>query len=117
MSDALNAGARVLSETELADRIDRDEPVAVLFYADWCPFCEAFLPVFREHLDGFDVDVVAANVSHPEDPRWIEHAVEAIPTIAVFEAGEETARLEAEAGVGLDAKALEAFQASLQLDR
>lgn len=98
---ALDPGVPILAETALADRVDRPAPVLVLFYADWCPFCEAFVPGFREANAEASLPAVAANVSHPEDPRWETYSVEAIPTVLAYREGAEIDRLEAVPGEGL----------------
>lgn len=112
----LDPGVPVLAEAALADRVERSSPVIVLFYADWCPFCEAFLPVFRKRVDAAPVDAVAANISHPEDPRWEAYDVDSIPTLTVHRAGEEIARLPARKGEGLDGSDLDAFLDELRED-
>lgn len=109
MTEHLDPGAPVLPETALADRIDREKPVVVLYYADWCPFCQAFMPVFRQALDSIELPTAAANLSHPEDPRWETRRVETIPTLVVYEDGKERTRLEATAGKGIDEDELDAF--------
>lgn len=104
MADAetvLDPVVPVLAETALTDRVARPAPVIVLFYADWCPYCRSFLPTFNECVDEAEVDVVAANVSHPEDPRWDEYDVEAIPTLIAFHEGTAVGRLDAVPGEGL----------------
>lgn len=109
--DALDPGVRVLSETALADRIERERPVMVLFYADWCPFSEASMPAFRQHSDEVDMEVVAANLSHPEDPRWTDHDVETVPTLAVFANGTEQRRAAARRGQSLEVDDMRALAA------
>lgn len=112
--DALDPGVRVLSETALADRIERERPVMVLFYADWCPFSEASMPVFRQHSDEIDMEVVAANLSHPEDPRWKEHDIETVPTLAVFADGTEQRRAAARRGQSLEEDDMLALEDKLE---
>lgn len=102
VTEALDPGVRILSETELADRIDKTAPVLVLFYADWCPFSEKLMPTFRNTLGEIDMDVVAANISHPKDPRWKEHNIETVPTAVVFEKGTELRRSAARKGQTLE---------------
>lgn len=109
----LHVDVPILGETALADRVARDRPVLVLFYADWCPFCAAFVPVFNGHAGELPVPAVAANISHPEDPRWETHAIETIPTLVLFREGKEVSRLKAAPGVGLDEEALVSFTAEL----
>lgn len=112
--DALDPGVRILSETALADRIERERPVMVLFYADWCPFSEASMPVFREHSDEMDMEVVAANLSHPEDPRWEEHDIDTVPTVAVFADGTEQRRAAARRGQSLEEEDLRSLETKSQ---
>lgn len=100
--EPLDPGVRILSETALADRIHRDRPVMVVFYADWCPFSEESMPAIRQTADRVDMDVVAANLSHPKDPRWEEHDIDTVPTLAVFENGTEQRRAAARRGQSLE---------------
>lgn len=106
---ALDPGVPVLAESALADRIGRPAPVLVLFYADWCPFSEQFLRVFRERMEGRSVDAVAANLSHPEDPRWEAYDVDAIPTVIAFRDGSAFDRLDGVPGEGLSQEGFDAF--------
>ncbi len=105
----LDAGVGVLAETALADRIRRGKPVIVLFYADWCPFCARFLPIFRRHAKTMPVETLAANISHPDDPRWDTYRVDAVPTFIAFRDGNEVLRADARKGVGLTEADLVAF--------
>jgi thiol-disulfide isomerase/thioredoxin len=100
--EPLDPGVRILSETALTDRVHRDRPVMVVFYADWCPFSEASMPTIRQTADDVDMEVVAANISHPKDPRWGEFDIETVPTLAVFENGTELRRAAARRGQSLE---------------
>lgn len=106
---ALDPGVPVLAESALTDRVDRPAPVLILFYADWCPFCKQFLPVFRERMEGRSIDAVAANLSHPDDPRWETYEVDTIPTVIAFRDGSALDRLDGVPGEGLSAEELDAF--------
>ncbi len=99
--NGLDPGVLVVAEAALRDRIRRERPVLVLFYADWCGFCAAFVPTFAGIAPDLEIDTVAANISHPGDPRWDEYAVEAVPTLVAFERGVEIARLDAKPGIGV----------------
>ncbi len=109
----LDPGVAVLSETALRDRISRPKPVLVLYYADWCPFCAAFMPDWRREAADLPMEAAGANLSHPEDPRWDDYGVESVPTLIAYEAGSETARLDAVAGVGISKAALKGFLETL----
>lgn len=109
----IDPGVPVLEESELEDRIQAEDPVVVLFYADWCGFCRAFVPTFREEVGNADVDAVAANISSESDPRWSTYEVDTVPTLIAFRNGETVARADGRAGRGLEAGDLEALLGEL----
>jgi len=73
----------------------------VVFTADWCPFCRAFLPEFSalEGQPGFHA--AEANLTDLENPLWEQFDIEIVPTIIVFRDGEVTLRIDGVSGVGL----------------
>lgn len=102
----------VLSPKELEDRLADADPGTVhvaVFFASWCPFCQAFLPT----LDRFEVPdgvrLVQVDISDPDDAAWDRFGIETIPTAVRFAQGEEVDRVEAVAGDGLDPEAFRAF--------
>lgn len=97
----------VLDEDTLDDRVEEDEGVIVLFYADWCGFCRAFIPTFEDEADDLPMDAVAADVSDYEDPRWEAYDVDTVPTVIAFQEGQPIARADAQAGRGLRAEDLD----------
>lgn len=61
--------------------------VAVMFTADWCGYCRRFAPHFKRIREGWMVDV-----SDEEDPLWDQHRLQVVPTVLVFQDGEEVGR-------------------------
>ena len=55
-----------------------------------------------------------ADLKHPMDPRWDEHRVHTVPTLAYFEHGEELERLDGVRGKGITRAELEAFLAEVE---
>jgi thioredoxin-like negative regulator of GroEL len=71
--------------------LSSDEPVLALFHASWCPFCRAFLPLFRDaKADG--VRMVEVDVSDDESPFWEAFGVEVVPTLILFHQGRVVTR-------------------------
>lgn len=98
---------------ELAREL-RDRPrVLVLFYAAWCPYSRAFLPLFEQAEPGSNVPFARVDLGHPMDPRWDEHAIGVIPTLVYFEHGEELERLDGARGRGISRRELEEFLAEV----
>jgi len=69
-------------------------PELVLYHATWCPFCRAFLPVYRKLAKGREVVL-----DDEADPNW--NGIEVVPTVVAYENGKEAARLEAGPGIGI----------------
>lgn len=90
---------------ELAGR----ERVLVLFHASWCPYSRALMPLLDAAEPEASMPFARVDLGHPMDPRWDEHRVHTVPTLAYFEHGEELERLEAVRGKGLSRRDLEEF--------
>ena len=76
------------------------ERTSVLFYAEWCPYCANFKPIYEEtKSDKFQKK--AALVNEDENPLWERFYIQAVPTVVVFENGKILARRDAKRGVGL----------------
>ncbi|MEM4389248.1 MAG: thioredoxin family protein [Candidatus Micrarchaeia archaeon] len=103
----------VRSEAELADFLAKHERVAALFYATWCPFCRAFLPVFRAaKLEGWDwLEVV---IDEEDNPLWEKYSISIVPTVLFFERGKILVRLDGKAGRGLSSEELAAAMEELK---
>lgn len=83
--------------------------IVVLFYADWCPFSQKFLPEFEAVEPEANVPFARANMSHPLDARWDDFGVAVVPTVVYFEHGEELERIETARGAALSRDELENF--------
>ncbi|MEM3030424.1 MAG: thioredoxin family protein [Candidatus Micrarchaeia archaeon] len=97
----------VRTEAELARVLAKEKRVAALFYATWCPFCRAFLPVFRAaELEGWSrLEVV---IDEDDNPLWEKYSINIVPTVLFFENGKISLRLDGRAGRGLSGEELEA---------
>lgn len=74
---------------------------AVVFAADWCPFCQAFLPQFAKLGEDPKLHVAGVDLTDPDAPLWEQFEVEVVPSVVVFRDGEVTFRLDGIPGVGL----------------
>ncbi len=77
------------------------ERYLVLFYADWCPFCAKFRPVFESYEGKLPYKVVGAKVNEDDSPFWDMFKIESIPTVIAFEGGDIVTRRDAKHGIGL----------------
>jgi thiol-disulfide isomerase/thioredoxin len=96
---------------ELRNLLSSGRGVFVLFYADWCPFSRAFLPVYEKHAAGRDGEFLRI-VLDGNAEIFEEHSVEVYPTVLYFEGGRLSKRLDGKHLVGLGEKQLSDLIAS-----
>lgn len=88
--------------------LNNKEKILVLFYADWCPYCANFKPIFEE-IRSDKVQKKAALVNEDENPLWDRFNIQAVPTMIAFQNGQIVARRDAKRGVGLTRKDMESL--------
>ena len=91
----------VESEKELMAAL-AGRKVVVLFHATWCPFCRAFVPVFRRFAEGGAYEPLEVVLDDEEDPRWTRFSIDVVPTVIFFDDGTVTQRIDGRAGVGIE---------------
>jgi thioredoxin-like negative regulator of GroEL len=75
----------------------------VLFYAEWCPFSQRFLPIFEKCVQ--DSNHQCYRMKIDEYPHLCDrYKVDVYPTIVFFENGKAVERLNGTHGVGLNEK-------------
>jgi thiol-disulfide isomerase/thioredoxin len=97
--------SRICDSKELRELAKSADGVFVLFYAAWCPFSQAFLPVFEKHAEGRDADFVRVLLDGNE-ALFEEHGVEVYPTVLFFQGGRVSKRLDGKHLAGLKEKQL-----------
>lgn len=86
----------------------------VLFYADWCPYCAKFKPIFEKYDIKLPYRLVGAKVNEDDNPLWDMFKIESIPTIIAFDNGEIVSRRDASEGVGLTSADIESMIKELE---
>ena len=90
----------------------------VMFYADWCPFCQRFKPFFEQQYlemnQKSSLKLYACKLNEDENPLWNKFFVRAVPTLIAFYNGQEKgnqiiARRDAKMGIGLTQNDLESI--------
>jgi len=109
--------SRIIQERhELADFLKSNDRVFVLFYASWCPFSLAFLPVYEKHAGRGGPPFARMTLDGNED-LFDEHAVDVYPTVIFFKAGQAHKRLNGKHLSGLKEKELTQLIASCGVDK
>jgi thioredoxin 1 len=83
---------------------DIPEKTLVMFYADWCPFCQKFKPIFEasaNSLANSQQKFFESNIDDDNNPLWERFSIEAVPTIIAFEKGKIISRRDSKMGIGL----------------
>ena len=98
---------KVDNQQDLNEELKKNEKVLALFYASWCPYCVAFVPVFDKKVGNFTVgSVVHVMLDDYDSPLWDDYDIAAVPTVIFFEKGKVCRRLDGRFGVGLSEKQL-----------
>ncbi len=99
---------KVDDQKGLNEELEKNGKVLAFFYANWCPYCMSFVPVFNKKIVGFNAaTVIHVILDDYNNPLWDVYSVEAVPTIILFEKGKVTKRLDGRFGVGLTEKQLD----------
>ena len=91
-------------ESKDSERLDKllssGQKTVAMFYADWCPFCKKFKPVFESVKSKYKK--IQLELNEDENPMWDKFAISAVPTVIAFEGNKIVARKDAKMGVGLE---------------
>ncbi len=91
------------SEEELEKIIQSNDTCFILFYAEWCPFSQRFLPIFERCAK--DTTHRCYRMKIDEYPHLCDrYSVDVYPTIVFFEKGKVVERLDGIHGIGLNEK-------------
>ena len=85
----------------------------VMFYADWCPFCQRFKPIFESAIttnpasNGYKF--YESKVNDDGNQLWDRFSISAVPTLIAFDKGKIISRRDAKMGVGLNESDLDSI--------
>lgn len=74
--------------------VKKDMPLVVDFWAGWCMPCKIFAPIVEDVADELDGKASFGKVNVDEEQELaIEYGVASIPTLVIFQNGEEKERM------------------------
>ncbi|HKM75813.1 MAG TPA: thioredoxin family protein [Candidatus Bathyarchaeia archaeon] len=78
-----------------------NQPLAVVFTANWCPFCSMFTPIFKSTLSKNQLPYGSVDLTSYDNPLWETFDIEVVPTVVVFKNGKAAYRADGVYGRGL----------------
>lgn len=93
------------------------DKVLVMFYADWCPFCQRFRPLFESATksnSAASLKMYAAKLNDDDNPLWERFSINAVPTIIAFDKGNIVSRRDSRMGAGLNDSDLDSILKEVQ---
>lgn len=79
---------------KLTDEINSGKPLLVEFWGSWCPPCKMMEPILKQLAEEYKDRVSILKVNADKNPRVkTEYSLMGLPTIMVFQQGEEKTRL------------------------
>lgn len=107
-----------------ADQIDnvlsKTKKVLVMFYADWCPFCHKFKPMFEalpcltDSNSNPKYRAYGAKVNDDDNALWDKFSINSVPTLMAFDEAKLVARKDARMGIGLTKSDLDSILSELK---
>ena len=98
-----------LEPDQIDNLISKGNRALIMFYADWCPFCQKFKPIFESLL--FNIHkaskskssyrMYGAKVNDDDNPLWDKFSINCVPTLIAFDKSKPVARRDAKIGKGL----------------
>ena len=58
----------------------------VMFYTDWCPFCQKFKRTFEAFASTYNdnINLCAAMINDDDNPLWNRFSINTVPTLVAF---------------------------------
>jgi thioredoxin 1 len=102
-----------LEPNQFDNLLSSKEKALVMFYADWCPFCQRFKSVFESAIttkstsNGYKF--YESKVNDDDNLLWDRFSISAVPTLIAFDKGKIISRRDAKMGIGLNKSDLDSL--------
>jgi thioredoxin 1 len=87
----------------------------MMFYADWCPFCQKFKPIFESFANSpeKDMNFFASMINDDDNPLWDRFSINTVPTLIAFDKSVIISRRDAKMGLGLNKSDIDSILAEI----
>jgi thiol-disulfide isomerase/thioredoxin len=91
-------------QDHISKLLSEGKRILVMFYTDWCPFCQKFKRTFESFANSSDkkIKFYAHMLNDDDDPLWVRFSINAVPTLVAFDGNEIISRRDSKMGVGLN---------------
>lgn len=105
-----------LGPAQFDELLASGEKFLVMFYADWCPFCERFRPIFESAAKSGSTSfkMCEAKLNDDDNPLWERFSINSVPSIIAFDKGDIISRRDARIGTGLNNSDLDSILKEIQ---
>jgi thioredoxin 1 len=101
-----------LQTDQFDDLLSSREKALVMFYTDWCPFCQKFKPIFEyatKNSASNSSKFYESKINDDDNPLWDRFSINAVPTLIAFDKGKVISRRDPKMGVGLNQSDLDSI--------
>ncbi len=93
-----------LQPNQIDRLLSEEKKTLVMFYADWCPFCQSFKPTFESLANSANdnISFYACKINEDDNPLWDRFSINAVPTLIAFDKSEIISRRDSKMGLGLN---------------
>jgi thiol-disulfide isomerase/thioredoxin len=83
----------------------------VMFYADWCSFCQKFKRTFETFASTYNdnINLCASMINDDDNPLWNRFSINTVPTLIAFNKSKIIARRDSKMGFGLNKSDLDSI--------
>ena len=106
-----------LEANQIDNVLSKTNKVLMMFYADWCPFCQKFKPMFESLPDSKSnakYRAYGAKLNDDDNPLWDRFSINSVPTLIAFDEARLVARRDGRMGIGLTKSDLDSILSELK---
>jgi hypothetical protein len=116
-SDRYRLGARLMQrfgpEAFDGPRLGRGGTWLVDFSAEWCGFCDDFLPMYAALEGNGEFEVAIGDLTDVNSPLWDQFELKVTPTMIAFRDGAPVVRVDGRRNIGLTPNDIQTVRTAL----
>ena len=90
-----------LTKQDFSELKKSNQPQIVLFATNWCGYCSRFLRITTTQESTPELEIKLVDADDPDESLWDDFGIKLVPTLVIFESGQQLFRRDAAPGIGL----------------